>query len=52
MNDIAEKDKTIFSLNKQLANMQTLLQTQEILAKGDDMNQSLITSSEINQNLN
>ena len=31
MNDIAEKDKTIFSLNKQLANMQTLLQTQDIL---------------------
>jgi|688.fasta_scaffold190778_3 hypothetical protein len=48
MNDIAEKDKTIFNLNKQLANMQTLLQAQEILSKGDDMTQSLITSSEIN----
>ncbi|MFO0117996.1 MAG: hypothetical protein ACK521_10435 [bacterium] len=36
MNDIAEKDKSIFNLNKQLANMQILLQTQGILGHQDD----------------
>lgn len=48
MSDIAEKDKSIFNLNKQLANMQILLQTQGMISNGDEPD---VTANEITQNL-
>ena len=48
MNDIAEKDKNIFNLNKQLANIQILLQTQGMINNGEEPDE---TVNEINHNL-
>lgn len=50
MNDIAEKDKVIFNLNKQLSNMQILMQSQEILNQGED-NYTETNYTQINNNL-
>lgn len=52
MNEIAEKDKTIFNLNKQLANMQILLQAKGILSVADDeFNENITDEIDLNENL-
>ena len=50
MSDIAEKDKVIFNLNKQLSNMQILMQSSEILHQGED-NYTETNYTQINNNL-